>query len=34
MTSTLDSGVTSDEKLVLERIDQLLSDHDPKTTSP
>jgi alkylation response protein AidB-like acyl-CoA dehydrogenase len=33
MTSTLASGVTSDEKLVLERIDQLLAEHDPKTTN-
>src|SRR5438067_4441266 len=34
MTSTLDTAVTSDEKLVNERIDQLLADHDAKSTPP
>ena len=30
MASTLDRPVAADEKLVLERIEQLLRDHDPK----
>src|SRR3954464_11183762 len=34
MASTLDTAVTSDEKLVQERVDQLLSENDPKTTQP
>src|SRR5947199_7372573 len=32
MTSTIDTAVGSDEKLVSERLDQLLSENDPKST--
>ena len=32
MSTTLESSVAGDEKLVSERIDQLLSEHDPKQT--
>ena len=32
MTSTLDTSVGSDEKLVNDHIDQLLAEHDPKST--
>ena len=31
MSTTLESSVAGDEKLVSERIDQLLAEHDPKT---
>jgi alkylation response protein AidB-like acyl-CoA dehydrogenase len=33
MSTTLDSAVAGDEKLVSERIEQLLAEHDPKTTN-
>ena len=32
MSTTLESSVAGDEKLVSERIDQLLAEHDPKQT--
>src|SRR5438477_8072200 len=32
MSTTLESSVAGDEKLVTERIDQLLAEHDPKQT--
>jgi alkylation response protein AidB-like acyl-CoA dehydrogenase len=34
MTSTLGSSVDSDEQLVIERVEQLLREHDPKKTDP
>src|SRR3954454_23970321 len=34
MASTLDRSVAGDEKLVLERIEQLLAEHPPKGTDP
>src|SRR5438270_10773386 len=34
MTSTLDTSVGSDEKLVNDHIDQLLAEHDPKSSQP
>src|SRR5687768_12282932 len=34
MSTTLDSAVAGDEKLVSERIEQLLAAHDPKTEKP